>query len=106
MYKNHTGRRLVLVNLYLFDSHSEERWRSESIQVGGVQSSRGVLGFWFDKYTCSIFVNGPSTNTQLRDYDEHGPAGPTSFWKIHDGIEEKKHPSHHSPMTQFTMPMY
>ena len=27
----------------------EERWRSEGIQVGGVQSGRGVIGFWFDK---------------------------------------------------------
>ena len=29
--------------------NGEERWRSEGIQVGGVQSARGVLGFWFDK---------------------------------------------------------
>ena len=29
--------------------HGEERWRSEGIQVGGVQSARGVVGFWFDK---------------------------------------------------------
>ena len=29
--------------------HGEERWRSEGIQVGGVQSARGVLGYWFDK---------------------------------------------------------
>lgn len=26
-----------------------ERWRSESIQVGGVRSAKGVLGHWFDK---------------------------------------------------------
>lgn len=30
--------------------HGEERWRSEGIQVGGLQSARGVLGNWFDKY--------------------------------------------------------
>ena len=30
--------------------HGEERWRSEGIQIGGPQSERGVLGFWFDKY--------------------------------------------------------
>ncbi|KAL8874377.1 MAG: hypothetical protein Q9174_000276 [Haloplaca sp. 1 TL-2023] len=29
--------------------HGEERWRSEGIQVGGVQAARGVIGFWFDK---------------------------------------------------------
>jgi hypothetical protein len=27
----------------------EERWASEGIQVGGLRSSRGVLGHWFDK---------------------------------------------------------
>lgn len=45
----------------------EERWRSEGIQVGGPRSQRGVIGTWFDK-----------------DYDTHGPAGPTAFWKISD----------------------
>ncbi|PHH75795.1 hypothetical protein CDD82_4283 [Ophiocordyceps australis] len=44
--------------------HGEERWKSEGIQIGGVGSARGVLGNWFDK-----------------DYDVHGPAGPTAFWK-------------------------
>ncbi|KAF2472598.1 uncharacterized protein BDR25DRAFT_259061 [Lindgomyces ingoldianus] len=45
----------------------EERWRSEGIQVGGPNSKRGVIGTWFDK-----------------DYNPHGPAGPTSFWKVGD----------------------
>jgi hypothetical protein len=45
----------------------EERWRSDGIQVGGVRSQRGVIGTWFDK-----------------DFDSHGPAGPTAFWKISD----------------------
>ncbi|KAF1945130.1 hypothetical protein EJ02DRAFT_477172 [Clathrospora elynae] len=45
----------------------DERWRSEGIQVGGLRSQRGVVGTWFDK-----------------DYDPHGPAGPTAFWKIRD----------------------
>lgn len=53
--------------------HGEERWRSEGVQVGGLRSARGVLGTWFDK-----------------DYDEHGPAGPTAFWKLSDHIEEDK----------------
>ncbi|KAI3331333.1 hypothetical protein F4824DRAFT_475427 [Ustulina deusta] len=44
-----------------------ERWRSESVQVGGVKSAKGVLGHWFDK-----------------DFDPRGPAGPTAFWKITD----------------------
>ncbi|KAF2870054.1 hypothetical protein BDV95DRAFT_639108 [Massariosphaeria phaeospora] len=46
----------------------EQRWRSEGIQVGGPNAKRGVVGTWFDK-----------------DYDPHGPAGPTAFWKIADG---------------------
>ncbi|KAH7179428.1 uncharacterized protein B0J16DRAFT_170764 [Fusarium flagelliforme] len=44
--------------------HGIERWRSEGIQIGGVRSARGIVGNWFD-----------------RDYDVHGPAGPTAFWK-------------------------
>ncbi|KAL8715918.1 MAG: hypothetical protein Q9220_000585 [cf. Caloplaca sp. 1 TL-2023] len=47
--------------------HGEERWRSEGIQLGGVQAARGILGYWFDK-----------------DFDEYGPAGPTAFWKVSD----------------------
>ncbi|KIW31143.1 uncharacterized protein PV07_02817 [Cladophialophora immunda] len=55
--------------------HGEERWRSEGVQVGGLRSARGILGNWFDK-----------------DYDVHGPAGPTAFWKVSDEmIEEKRH---------------
>jgi hypothetical protein len=27
----------------------QERWRSESVQIGGVKSAKGVLGNWFDK---------------------------------------------------------
>ncbi|KAK0643642.1 hypothetical protein B0T16DRAFT_186983 [Cercophora newfieldiana] len=45
----------------------EERWKSEGIQIGGARSARGVVGTWFDK-----------------DYDPHGPCGPTAFWKISD----------------------
>ncbi|KAI0203774.1 hypothetical protein F4808DRAFT_415702 [Astrocystis sublimbata] len=44
-----------------------ERWRSESIQVGGVRSAKGVLGHWFDT-----------------DFDPRGPVGPTAFWKVSD----------------------
>jgi hypothetical protein len=51
----------------------EERWRSDGIQVGGLRSQRGVIGTWFDK-----------------DFDSHGPAGPTAFWKICDrGLDEE-----------------
>ncbi|KAL8735876.1 MAG: hypothetical protein Q9181_002625 [Wetmoreana brouardii] len=49
--------------------HGEERWRSEGIQVGGVQAARGIIGYWFDK-----------------DFDEYGPAGPTAFWKVSDDL--------------------
>ncbi|KAF1953242.1 hypothetical protein CC80DRAFT_451327 [Byssothecium circinans] len=45
--------------------YGEERWRSEGIQIGGIGARRGVLGTWFDK-----------------DFDSHGPAGPTAFWKL------------------------
>ncbi|KIW88194.1 uncharacterized protein Z519_11305 [Cladophialophora bantiana CBS 173.52] len=55
--------------------HGEERWRSEGVQIGGLRSARGILGNWFDK-----------------DYDVHGPAGPTAFWKVSDDmVEEKRH---------------
>ena len=47
--------------------HGQERWKSEGIQVGGVRSARGVLGFWFDS-----------------EYDAHGPVGPTAIWKASD----------------------
>ncbi|CZT24157.1 uncharacterized protein RCC_09874 [Ramularia collo-cygni] len=53
--------------------HGEERWRSEGVQVGGVGSARGILGNWFDK-----------------DFDDHGPAGPTAFWKESDELGEDK----------------
>ncbi|KAK0627234.1 hypothetical protein B0T14DRAFT_563058 [Immersiella caudata] len=45
----------------------EERWKSEGVQIGGARSARGVIGNWFDK-----------------DFDPHGPCGPTAFWKISD----------------------
>ncbi|KAL8933999.1 MAG: hypothetical protein Q9211_005463 [Gyalolechia sp. 1 TL-2023] len=51
--------------------HGEERWRSEGIQIGGVQSARGIIGFWFDK-----------------DFDPYGPAGPTAFWKVSNDPHE------------------
>ncbi|KAH9897234.1 hypothetical protein F4778DRAFT_744915 [Xylariomycetidae sp. FL2044] len=58
-----------------------ERWRSESVQVGGVKSAKGVLGNWFDK-----------------DYDARGPAGPTAFWKISDGrVQDPTAPRFHNP---------
>ncbi|KAK6344576.1 hypothetical protein TWF718_006536 [Orbilia javanica] len=50
----------------------EERWRSEGIQVGGLCTARGVLGTWFDK-----------------DFDPHGPAGPTAFWKTSNEVDPK-----------------
>ena len=75
--------------------HGDERWRSEGVQIGGIRSARGmshtpslslpashtaylhiaigILGNWFDK-----------------DYDVHGPAGPTCFWKVSDDIQEEK----------------
>lgn len=53
--------------------HGEERWRSEGVQIGGLRSARGILGNWFDK-----------------DFDRHGPAGPTAFWKVSDEVVVEK----------------
>ncbi|KAI1130541.1 hypothetical protein F5Y10DRAFT_235477 [Nemania abortiva] len=55
-----------------------ERWRSESVQVGGVNSAKGVLGHWFDK-----------------DFDPRGPAGPTAFWKISDKSRSEQNGGRH-----------
>ncbi|KAH8173172.1 f-box-like domain-containing protein [Sarocladium implicatum] len=60
--------------------HGEERWRSECIQIGGPKSARGAVGNWFD-----------------RDYPPHGPAGPTSFWKISDEHLPRKSMRHFMP---------
>ncbi|PSS02093.1 hypothetical protein BD289DRAFT_471181 [Coniella lustricola] len=48
--------------------HGEARWRSESIQLGGVQANK-VVGTWFDT-----------------DYDASGPCGPSAFWKLSDRV--------------------
>ncbi|KAL7789066.1 hypothetical protein V8C37DRAFT_411418 [Trichoderma ceciliae] len=47
--------------------HGHERWKSEGVQIGGPRSARGVIGNWFD-----------------RNYDPHGPCGPSAFWKASD----------------------
>jgi hypothetical protein len=39
-------------------TYRQERWKSEGIQVGGIQSKRGVLGHWFDKYVPSPRYRG------------------------------------------------
>ncbi|KAI1877032.1 uncharacterized protein JN550_001104 [Neoarthrinium moseri] len=54
--------------------NGQERWRSESVQIGGVKSAKGVVGHWFDK-----------------DYDPRGPAGPTAFWKTSDKVTHGSH---------------
>lgn len=79
--------------------HGEERWRSEGVQVGGIRSKRGVLGNWFDKCVTNdppqhniskklgLMVRG-FADSMNRDFDDHGPAGPTAFWKIDDDHTE------------------
>ncbi|UKZ73830.1 hypothetical protein TrVFT333_001483 [Trichoderma virens FT-333] len=57
----------------IFQGH--ERWKSEGVQIGGPRSSKGVIGNWFD-----------------RDYDPHGPCGPSAFWKASDS--ETAHGTH------------
>lgn len=75
-----------------------ERWKSESVQVGGVRSARGVLGNWFDRLVrpvCPLSLKKPHCRLSEfvlivlhcdRDYDPRGPVGPTAFWKISDQI--------------------
>ncbi|KAF9772343.1 hypothetical protein IL306_009962 [Fusarium sp. DS 682] len=61
--------------------HGVERWRSEGVQIGGVRSARGVVGNWFDRYSTKTPGFQQFTNIEYSDYDVHGPAGPTAFWK-------------------------
>ncbi|ROT40198.1 hypothetical protein SODALDRAFT_329873 [Sodiomyces alkalinus F11] len=53
----------------IFDG--EERWRSESVQVGGVKSARGVLGNWFDVYVCTNFLPNPSSVPYISMLSSH-----------------------------------
>lgn len=69
-------------------SSSEERWGSEGIQVGGIQSKRGVLGVWFDRYV--LFRSMVSKLTSSRHHRETGPVGPTAFWKLSDSQYTRK----------------
>ncbi|TAQ89831.1 hypothetical protein B7494_g1845 [Chlorociboria aeruginascens] len=48
-----------------------EQWKSESIQIGGINSGRGALGNWFDK-----------------DMGVQGPVGPTAFWKVSNEVDD------------------
>lgn len=70
--------------------HGEERWRSEGIQIGGLKSARGVLGNWFDKYVQKRTSSKKVLTMDNRDFDLHGPAGPTAFWKESDELGEEK----------------
>jgi hypothetical protein len=85
--------------------HGEERWRSEGIQVGGLRSARGVLGSWFDKCVLGPHLEHHRCGglavllTVDRDYDMHGPAGPTAFWKVTDDVAEEKTSS--TPLAYF-----
>ncbi|KAL6836509.1 hypothetical protein J3E69DRAFT_373520 [Trichoderma sp. SZMC 28015] len=56
----------------IFQGH--ERWKSEGVQLSGPKSGK-VIGNWFD-----------------RDYDPHGPCGPSAFWKASDS--ETAHGTH------------
>lgn len=42
-------REAVKLHDVVLTNNSEERWRSEGIQIGGRNSARGVFGNWFDK---------------------------------------------------------
>ncbi len=69
-------------------SSSEERWGSEGIQVGGIQSKRGVLGVWFDRYV--LLWSMVSKLTSPRHHRQTGPVGPTAFWKLSDSQDPRK----------------
>lgn len=64
--------------------NGQERWRSEGVQVGGRKSARGVVGNWFDMSVKTPLIFNLLTDVRYRDYDIHGPAGPTVFWKAVD----------------------
>ena len=53
--------------------------------------------FWAIGLTSSVpyfpslifhFSSGINTDNNTRDYDHHGPAGPTAFWKISNEIDD------------------
>lgn len=72
---------------------SEERWKSEGVQIGGIGSGRGVFGHWFDKYVPLLFLTPESQIRKLifrRNLSDEGPAGPTAFWKISNEIKEER----------------
>ncbi|CZS93906.1 uncharacterized protein RAG0_03960 [Rhynchosporium agropyri] len=48
------------------------RLRSEGIQIGGIQSARGVLGHWF-----------------IKERNQHSGVGPITFYKVSDQIKER-----------------
>lgn len=101
-------------------SYHTRRARREAILTLDVARSGGkakvfkleasnLLAVSWDIGSISMIISlHPRRNTDgcIRDHDMYGPAGPTAFWKSHDGIEEKKPARRHSPMTRFTMPMY
>jgi len=62
----------------------QERWKSEGIQIGGRRSAKGVVGNWFEKYALNPCRFSCTISRSNRDYDPHGPCGPTAFWKISD----------------------
>ena len=97
--------------------HGDERWRSEGVQIGGIRSARGTLRrppslLSSPNFHQSFILSYPITNTNVhallcshlvralgilgnwfdKDYDVHGPAGPTAFWKVSDDVVEEKKP--------------
>ena len=61
-----------------------------------------VEAFWeiglTSKYAVCILSETPADYTP-RDYDMHGPAGPTAFWKVTDHLAEEKTSS--TPLAYF-----
>ena len=68
---------------------SEDRWKSEGIQIGGLRSQRGVLGHWFDVQVFWPNLSRAFWLTDNRNHDIHGPAGPSAYWKISDEIDDR-----------------
>ncbi|CZT08132.1 uncharacterized protein RCO7_09546 [Rhynchosporium graminicola] len=54
------------------DRRGQWRLRSEGIQIGGIQSARGVLGHWF-----------------IKERNQHSGVGPIAFYKVSDQIKER-----------------
>ena len=83
---------------------------------GSIGSSTQVFSPIVDAFTMWLpFILTFATNNSKdvvrqmlnlhRNFDEHGPAGPTAFWKSYDGVEVQK-PRQDHDLHALHMPLY